>query len=361
MSKQQQKQQKPPVEQHQHKRKKPVVEEEEISEEEEIIDEEELSLDDLKEQFKMMVSMIKENERDMIEFTSYVCNQLNVKIDEHKNPAEDESMQDNILATIIQDLKEELPSLDTKAPNENIIIPKNENFKDYTKENTVSVDGFLYSESDVDELIERGKLANNYCLDCNSHNTSPLNFISHSTSPIQLKYIFGKQVLGNLKNKTVLDIGSRLGAVLYSGYLFSDAKQLIGLEIDPFFCKLQEKMVAKYQMEDRVTLVQGDVFKVGDKHIEAANVIFMNNVLEFFEADRAKHIAFWNNLKKLTAAKKGMQIVTIPAIEDTFKSNKLGLSIKGWLKREQIVPPDHIHPDDQEFDDYKEICLYRVI
>jgi hypothetical protein len=88
-------------------------------------------------------------------------------------------------------------------------------FKSYTKKNTLSVDGFLYEEEDIDDLCDAGKLSRNYCLgiefldeklkrmlltprriyaDCGSHRTQPLNFVSHSLSIPELKFIF-KQVL----------------------------------------------------------------------------------------------------------------------------------------------------------------------
>jgi hypothetical protein len=37
-------------------------------------------------------------------------------------------------------------------------------FKSYTEKNTLSVDGFLYEEDDIDDLCDAGKLSRNYCL-----------------------------------------------------------------------------------------------------------------------------------------------------------------------------------------------------
>ena len=103
----------------------------------------------------------------------------------------------------------------------------------------------------------------------------PLNFLSHSLSVAELGFVFSSRVLapaplatahrhaamhcrhkcthwgrdsavsslltspgagglqvfpGGLKGKTVVDVGSRLGAVLYGAALLSDAPTLIGIE-----------------------------------------------------------------------------------------------------------------------------------
>lgn len=79
------------------------------------------------------------------------------------------------------------------------------------------VDGFLYTEDDVDELCDAGKLSRNFCQKCGSKDTKPLNFISHSASVVQLQFMFQVLLKGERsKGKVVLDVGSRLGAVLYA-------------------------------------------------------------------------------------------------------------------------------------------------
>lgn len=37
------------------------------------------------------------------------------------------------------------------------------------------VDGFLFTEDDVDDLCDQGKLSRNYCVDCKSRNVKPLS------------------------------------------------------------------------------------------------------------------------------------------------------------------------------------------
>ncbi|KAF9577575.1 hypothetical protein BGW38_007127, partial [Lunasporangiospora selenospora] len=156
------------------------------------------------------------------------------------------------LNKIIEDLRARLP-VTAEAPNEQITIPETEEFEGYSRSNVVHVDSFLYTEDDVDDLCDQGKLSRNFCLKCQSKETRPLNFISHSATVVQLQFLFQVLLRGEKsKGKTILDIGSRLGAVLYSGYLFTDAQKLIGVEMNDYFCKLQNDIVRKHRLQDRV-------------------------------------------------------------------------------------------------------------
>lgn len=72
----------------------------------------------------------------------------------------------------------------------------------------------------MDELCDAGKLSRNYCQKCGSKDTKPLNYISHSASVVQLQFLFQVLLKDRIKDKVVLDVGSRLGAVLYAVGLF---------------------------------------------------------------------------------------------------------------------------------------------
>jgi len=314
-----------------------------------------IDLELIKKQFKDLVRPIKDND-DRLDFISFVCNHLNIEINpiQHKKP--NETTQDNTLATIIQDIKDSLPDITTEAPNEFICIPKNNSFKGYTKENTINVDGFLYTDEDIDELVESGKLQSHYCLDCNSKSIATLNYISHSTTPNQLKYMFSQDFLGDTNDKKLLDIGSRLGSVLYTGHLYGQFSKLVGIEINQFFVDLQKNIIKKYKMSDRIEIVHGDIMK-NSNLIEQSDVIYMNNVLEFFQENKEQHIEFWKFIQKHT--KKGMKLVTIPSLEESFKNNKIPLKLKGWVKKVDTDIP--VPEDDPSYPDYQEVHLYTVL
>lgn len=75
-----------------------------------------------------------------------------------------------------------------------------------------------------------------------------LAFISHSASQENLAYVF-KTLLPDLKGKHVLDVGSRLGAVLFAAALYSEASQITGVEINKEWASISSSVVQKYKMQ----------------------------------------------------------------------------------------------------------------
>ncbi|KAF8958218.1 hypothetical protein BGZ46_002010 [Entomortierella lignicola] len=220
------------------------------------------------------------------------------------------------LNKIIQDLRERLP-INAESPSEDITIPSSEEFEGYSKDNVVHVDGFLYTEDDVDELCDEGKLSRNHCLKCGSKETKPLNFISHSASVVQLQFLFQVLLKDKIKNKVVLDVGSRLGAVLYAGYLFTDASKLIGVEMNDYFCKLQTDIVRKHRLQDRIQIVHDNLLN-RESLLQGADIVIMNNVFQFFCPIPVQR-QLWEFLYTNLRNRKGTILVTIPSLKDQLK------------------------------------------
>ncbi|XP_049754566.1 uncharacterized protein LOC126084230 isoform X4 [Elephas maximus indicus] len=200
----------------------------------------------------------------------------------------DEFTQDNndiMLKSIAEDLRNCLP-LETMLSSEHLALQKIQQ----QPEPTVHVDAFLYDEDFIDSLCEEGKMSRNYCMVCGSHQTAPLGFISHSFSLMELKFIY-HHVLPDLSGKVLVDVGSRLGTVLYGGYLYSSALQLYGVEMNEDFCQLQEMVIKKYQFTDRVKVLHADICTQGSL-LQNADVVIMNNVFEYFlnEAEQTRLI-----------------------------------------------------------------------
>jgi len=119
------------------------------------------------------------------------------------------------------------------------------------------VDGFLFDDDDIEELCEQGVIHRNYCADCHSQNIKPLSktslspfssfeftnpllfvhldFISHSVSNMDLRFIFQECLGDKLKGKVFVDIGSRLGSTLY---VVSEKKHLFDCPTTPLKCSL---------------------------------------------------------------------------------------------------------------------------
>ena len=149
-----------------------------------------------------------------------------------------------------------------------------------SSENCVHVDSFLYDEDDEEQLVKEGLLARSYCLDCGSRKIEDLTYITHSCSKERLQFIFG-DLLPSLEGKTVVDVGSRLGAVLYGAYYYSDASKIVGIEINKDFCKLQEDAVAKFGLGSRVKIVLGNMC-AQTALLASADVVVLNNVFSWF-------------------------------------------------------------------------------
>lgn len=253
------------------------------------------------------------------------------------------------LNKIIQDLRERLP-VNAEAPSEDITIPTSDEFEGYTKDNVVHVDGFLYTEDDVDELCDAGKLSRNYCLKCGSKDTKPLNFISHSASVVQLQFLFQVLLKDRIKDKVVLDVGSRLGAVLYAGYLFTDAKKLIGVEMNDYFCKLQRSIIQKHGLQDRIEVVNDNLLN-RDSLLGGADVVIMNNVFQFFcPIDVQRQL--WTFLYTHLRHRKGAILITVPSLQDQLKdAGFIKQKPKGKKRKVPAKPPGAITAATQSKDD----------
>ncbi|CAO3651613.1 unnamed protein product [Cunninghamella echinulata] len=267
------------------------------------------------------------------------------------------------LGRIIKDLRAKVP-LSAEAPDEKTIIPKTEDFADYNEKNTVHVDGFLFNEEDVDELCDEGKMSRNYCLDCQSRHTAPLNFISHSASVLQLQFLYQVALANKVKDKVIVDVGSRLGAVLYTGHLFTRAKKLIGVEMNEWFCQLQKNMIQKYKMDDRVEIICKDIQTVPELLNQKADIVIMNNVFQFFNELPIQQ-QIWQYIRTETKKKPGLLLVTLPSLKDQLK--EAGLSptklMKGWVKEVKLSYDGGWFEDinEDELEEIKQVHLYKII
>eukprot|EP00051_Salpingoeca_urceolata_P018940 m.270165 g.270165 ORF g.270165 m.270165 type:complete len:332 (-) comp19311_c0_seq9:118-1113(-) len=245
------------------------------------------------------------------------------------------------------------------APDESMSLPQHGQYRDMDPTTFVHVDEFLFDEDDVDALVDEGKLSRNFCLDCGSHNSAPLNFISHSCSVADLQQLY--QTLGDLTGKTVLDIGSRLGPVLYTGYYCSAAARLVGVELNGHMCQLQQQIVDKFAMSKRVQIVEGDVINHADL-VQGANVVVLNNVFEFF-CDLEAQQRLWAFLR--TCVKAGATMATIPSLEVSLAEAQVtDIDLATWvaeLECSPLTPQAMADDDDGDEEGIEGFHLYRVL
>jgi len=203
-------------------------------------------------------------------------------------------------------------------------------------ERTKHVDMFLYSDDFIDDLVDQGKFSRNYCTECGSENTKPFEFISHSSSVDELKTLF-TELLPTLMGKSIIDIGSRLGPVLYAAHFFSDAKKIIGIELNDELCDIQKEIIEKYKMSDKVSVVCKDVKLCGDI-LSKGDVIVMNNVFEYFTSPHLIS-TMWKFIMT-SLCHHGQLIVTYPSLQESLETVQMASQLEGWVTEEEFENND---------------------
>ncbi|XP_052742167.1 uncharacterized protein LOC112048168 [Bicyclus anynana] len=243
---------------------------------------------------------------------------------------------------------------EAEMPTENIRPSNVGDLADCQQHNTCHVDEFLYDEKQVTEMVMKGKLKKQYCLDCNSRNIEDLTVISHSMSSQTLQCIFKVVLPEDLEGKQVLDIGSRLGSVLYGAYHLSNASKIVGIEINKEWCEVQEKIIAKYSMDsDRISVINSDILERPDI-VQCSDIIILN-VLDFF-VDEEKQRDIWYFFKK--HFKKGSYLVLNRAVNETLGCLGIYEGLINWLS---ICKPNQMENEilfDPEV--CSEIYLYSI-
>ncbi|XP_060117996.1 uncharacterized protein LOC132589305 [Heteronotia binoei] len=258
---------------------------------------------------------------------------------------------DVLLRSIAEDLRHFLPT-DGMLASEHFAIEK---LHQQTKP-TVHVDAFLYDEEIIDSLCEEGKMSRNYCLTCGSHQTAPLEFISHSFSFMELKFLY-RHVLPDLTGKVVVDVGSRLGAVLFGGYFYSSASQIYGVEMNEDFCHLQEAIVAKYQLNGRIKVLNADI-RTQASLLQNADAVIMNNVFEYF-LDKEEQARSWEFISQ-NVKKKGTLLVTVPSLEESLSDLQVNIQLSQWVEAMPLLY-DVFLEEDADKEALKQIYLYKIL
>ncbi|XP_063803956.1 uncharacterized protein LOC134980882 isoform X2 [Pseudophryne corroboree] len=221
---------------------------------------------------------------------------------------------------------------------------------------TLHVDAFLYNDDTIDLLCDEGKMSRNYCLSCGSRKTAPIDFLSHSFSIVELKYLF-QHVLPDLSEKTLVDVGSRLGAVLYAGYVYSSARQLKGVEINADLCNLQDNIIKKYQFTDRIQVYHSDICSQ-QSLLHHADVVVLNNVFEYF-LDTEEQIRTWIFLRE-NIMKKECLLVTVPSLKESLHKLQINLQLNQWVEEIEL-DPDIFLGSETDRESLSDIHLYRVL
>jgi len=264
---------------------------------------------------------------------------------------------DQMLNQIAGDIRAQMP-LEAVLQSESIVYPTVGEDASLNPGNSVHVDAFLYDEDEEEALVQEGHLSRNHCGDCGSRNIEDTTFITHSCSKERLKHIFTK-VLPPLAGKTVVDIGSRIGAVLWGAYYYSQAARVVGIEINGDLCSLQRAVVEKYRLGDRVTVVEGDMCRLGET-IKTGDVVILNNVFDWFMAPEVQ-VQMWKFLRNNISP--GSLLVTIPSLETSLEHLNTGIDLSTWVRTFPSTTCHVTTNDDMDSDQVEtsEVCLYQIL
>ncbi|XP_015720478.1 uncharacterized protein LOC107315039 isoform X2 [Coturnix japonica] len=243
---------------------------------------------------------------------------------------------DVVLKNIAEDLRNHLP-IEAMFNSEHLAIQKIHQHP----LPMVHVDAFLYDDDIVDTMCEEGRMSRNYCTECGSYKTASLEFISHSFSLMELKFLY-QHVLPDLTGK---------------GYLYSSASQLYGVEMNADFCQLQEMTITKYQFTDRIKVVHADICTQASL-LQNADVIVMNNVFEYF-LDRLEQARAWEFIA-CNVKKRGSLLVTVPSLKESLSKLQTDIQLSQWVEELQLNYDVYVEKDvDREA--LEQIHLYRIL
>ncbi|XP_025950853.1 uncharacterized protein LOC112980317 isoform X2 [Dromaius novaehollandiae] len=243
---------------------------------------------------------------------------------------------DVVLKNIAEDLRNRLP-IEAMFNSEHLAIQKIHQHP----LPMIHVDAFLYDDDFVDSLCEEGKMSRNYCTECGSYKTSSLEFISHSFSLMELKFLY-QHVLPDLTGK---------------GYLYSSASQLYGVEMNADFCQLQEMTITKYQFIDRIKVVHADICTQASL-LQKADVVVMNNVFEYF-LDRLEQARAWEFIA-CNVRKRGSLLVTVPSLKESLSKLQTDIQLNQWVEEIQLNYDVYVEKEvDREA--LEQIHLYKIL
>ncbi|XP_025946641.1 uncharacterized protein LOC112977926 isoform X4 [Apteryx rowi] len=206
---------------------------------------------------------------------------------------------DVVLKNIAEDLRNRLP-IEAMFNSEHLAIQKIHQHP----LPMIHVDAFLYDDDFVDSLCEEGKMSRNYCTECGSYKTASLEFISHSFSLMELKFLY-QHVLPDLTGKVVhADICTQASL------------------------------------------------------LQKADVVVMNNVFEYF-LDRLEQARAWEFIA-CNVRKRGLLLITVPSLKESLSKLQTDIQLSQWVEEIQLNYDVYLEKEvDREA--LEQIHLYKIL
>eukprot|EP00730_Choanoeca_flexa_P007650 TRINITY_DN12368_c0_g1_i10.p2 TRINITY_DN12368_c0_g1~~TRINITY_DN12368_c0_g1_i10.p2 ORF type:complete len:331 (+),score=57.89 TRINITY_DN12368_c0_g1_i10:2454-3446(+) len=248
------------------------------------------------------------------------------------------------------------------APGEKLFFPEQGQLGALDEQATAHVDSFLLTSDDVTDLVACGDLHNAYCASCGSTDINDTDFLSHSMSLEQLHFIFTTalpQPTTASQPSCLVDVGCRLGAVLYAAHHLTSIPRVVGVEINEYYCKLARRTADHFQMS-RIEIIQDDVLKQ-PALVRQADIIIMHNVFEFF-GDEGYRLRMWQGMKALLT-KTGALLITCPSLEVSLMDAGLEVdaeNVDEWAEKVNPLFPQGLADDDEYLEEASSLHFYRI-
>ncbi|CAI2353688.1 unnamed protein product [Caenorhabditis sp. 36 PRJEB53466] len=256
------------------------------------------------------------------------------------------------IATYLKDKAVDVPS---KAASK-LRYPTEGYDSDCTELNTCEIDAFLYEDDDIEDLVQRGSLSRTYCPTCNSRDTVHLNFISHSLSRLQVRFLFDQLMPASCEH--VLDIGSRIGAIVYGASIFTKENvKTVGVEISADYAALSMRTIQQFGLKN-VEIIREDIRHL--PHIFKENqFIVMNNVFSFF-LSKTEQEECWEFLHKHMVP--GTVLAHHPSIDKVLETLNLSFNWEDWLEAVDTTSEclEYGGHSSEIYEEMESICKYIV-
>ena len=183
-----------------------------------------------------------------------------------------------------------------------------------------------------------------HCLSSAAH-VHRRSHITHSVSQAHLSLLFSSFLprhIAHLSHPSfsVVDVGSRIGNVLFSALLLADVGRVVGVEKDSQMTALCSRLAQHYGLQDtghRLQVLQGSVETAGAEAVAAADLLFFFNPFEL-HCDREEQRRLLRWLRQAFRKREGDQwkgqwLLSVPDMEAIYERAGSEVDVSAWLRR----------------------------
>ena len=154
-----------------------------------------------------------------------------------------------------------------------------------------------------------------------------------------------------------MDVGSRIGAVLFGGFIHSQAQNIIGIEMNTELCNTAMQTCLRFNMNSRIQTINAEL-STKEEILRQSDVIILNNVFDWF-APIDIQVTLWQIVHQ--NVKPGSLLVTIPSLQEALRilPNNANIDLASWVQPCVPFRPNRIAKDLLN-DKLESIFLYSV-